>query len=635
MKAVRVVLVLLVLILVAVPFANATMNIYHFSNEVYSLGDVMLFSGDVTYTEDIRANLNIILICGESSEQVAVETLDLGANQPERFSSYVNLPVTLAGNCNVRLDLVNNGALLETSTFAGFELSDRLNATFEVSKDNYQLGEVFYLSGFVTKPNRSPVEGFAMIYFKQNGTTKFLGTGEVVRGSFSFSRELVRIPDGEYQITIFVTDNFGNKNTFENALVLNIESTLNVAANLQKSSYDPGDDVVVSGYVSNKLGTEVRDISLEFNFGAKTYNQKLASTSVPFTAVYHIPENVKTSSYAVEITAKDELGNYGYKNIVYNVNAIPTKLDLALQGTSFIPKENVGFSVSLVDQAGDPIADTVNVGLYDPDENLVLTKTVMTGTSDSVVLPEQAEPGAWSVKADGFGLSDEDTITVREYMAADVSLDGSELVINNLGNVPFRKDLGIEAGNLRETKDVKLKVGDSERIKLDKLFPDGTYQVRLPDFGKVFDGVNIGNGKENGNGLGGITGNVVKNLGNPGKRSIAFVLLAILGGTLIYLIYGRRRRKASDKWESSRDFSKDKDYLLGRKRLEELKAKGIRKDRPEYGKPTNQDIEYWKQRVQDAYKEQEQGKSNREFVERQQKSMEEDKPKQGWFNMFG
>ena len=131
-------------------------------------------------------------------------------------------------------------------------------------------------------------------------------------------------------------------------------------------------------------------------------------------------------------------------------------------------------------------------------------------------------------------------------------------------------------------------------------------------------------------GLTGVTGNVVKNTESPGRRSLLFIVLIILGGALVFLLLGKKAKK-----ERKVDFSKDRDYTLGRKKLEELKARGIRKEKPvEYGKASQEDVDYWKKRVQETFTEQENNKSRDEFLRSQQKSINEDKPK-GLFRMFG
>ncbi len=643
MKGLKLFLISLIFFL-AVPFVSAEINLYSFSSDSYSLGDAVLFRGDVKRDESIRGTLDIFLKCGSEREQAGSELLDLNSGQARGFSNYVYIPSSLAGKCNAELVFSDlNGSMLESGIFEGFTILKNLNGNFQVNKNNFQLGEVLGLTGYVSKPNGQAVDGSALIKFKRDGAPKFLGNAEIKQGRLNFEKELVRVPPGSYSADFFVTDNFGNENTFLDILSFSVESSINININLQKNSFDPGDEVILTGYVSSNLNQRLEDISAEVSFeGADPVIQNLADSSVSFSFKYFIPENAKTKNYAVEITAKDNEGNYGFETFDYNVNAIPTNLDLSLSGGSFNPEETAGFTVSLLDQAGDPINDAVNVNLFDSDGEIVFNKVARTGVSDSFVLPEHAEPGLWKISAEGFGLSDEAAVNVNQYQKLDASLQGSELVVSNNGNVPFKDSINIEAGDLSKSKKLGIKVGESEKVSLDKLFPFGNYQVRVPSLGKVFDNVRVGKEKTSfgfGNIFGKsrdkVTGNVTRNVNDPSRKGLLFLALILLGGGLVYLVLGRRK---SRKEASIYEFKgvNGKGYTEGKKKLEELKAKGVRKERePVYGKATNEDVEYWKKRVQEVYKEQEDKDRNREFLDRTKRSIDENKPKPGLFNMFG
>ena len=625
-----------------VPFANAEINLYDFSSDSYSLGDAVLFRGDVKREESVRGTLDIFLKCGSKREQVGAELLDIRAGESRTFSNYVFLPVNLAGKCNAELvfsDLGNN--VLESSVFEGFTIVNNLGGNFQINKNNFQLGEVLQLSGHVSKPNGDAVDGSALVKFKRDGVVKFLGNEEIKQGRFNFQKELVRVPPGQYSADIFVTDNFGNKNTFLDAVSFTVESSVNININLQKNSFNPGDEIVLTGYVSSNLNQRLEDVSVEIVFeGLAPIVQNLDDSSVSFSARNVIPGNVKTKNYIIEITARDNKGNYGFNSIEYIVNAIPTNLDLSADGGNFNPGDLINFNVDLFDQAGDAISDSVNVYLLDSDGKSVLNKVVRTGASDSITVPENAAPGSWRISADGYGLIDEFSFSVNRYQKLDVNLESSELVVVNRGNIPFKDYLDIEAGDLRKSKKLNIGTGESTKISLDKIFPFGTYQVRVPSLGKVFDNVRLGKEKSSfglGNlfGKNKVTGNVVKNVASPTRKGMLFLALILLGGCFLYLVIGRRKRTKKNAVFEFRDVN-GKGYAEGKKKLEELKVKGIRKERePVYGKATQEDIEYWKRRVQEAFKEQDDKDRNREFLERHKKSVEQDKIKPGMFSMFG
>ena len=122
-----------------------------------------------------------------------------------------------------------------------------------------------------------------------------------------------------------------------------------------------------------------------------------------------------------------------------------------------------------------------------------------------------------------------------------------------------------------------------------------------------------------------------KNTQSGSRRTLLFIALIVVAGCFVYLIFGKGKR------ERRMNYDSDREYMLGKKKLEELKARGIRKDTPrfEYGKATKADIEDWKQQVQKSFKEQERKSSEQEFLRHQEKTINDDKPKGGLFSMFG
>lgn len=643
MKAVKMFLFLLMFSL-AVPIVSAELELYHFSNSRYNLGDGVLFSGMVARDSGETFDLNIILKCNNAEEQVGVEVLDLRDIKPKEFSRFVTLPSSLLGKCVVKLNLFNkNGALVETKIFEGFELTNELFGNFEISKSNFQLGDSLSINGLISKVNGDVVDGTAVIYFKRGNVNMFLDTEEVVDGSLDYSKELTRLPAGEYKINIVVSDNFGNNHRFNDFFTIAITNNLDISVNLDKTGYDPGDQMVLSGHIVS--GLTLSNLLLKFTFETGDVDKKLSSSSDLFSINYLIPDKVKTGKHTVNITASDDKGNYGFKVVEYNVNARPTLLKLKLDDSSYLPGSVVSFSTSLLDQAGDEIGQGISVYLLDLDGKSVSNKIVSSGASSNILLPGDAKPGLWKLRTEGLGLSDEASFNVKEHQSLDVNLDGSSLVVSNKGNVPFKGPFDVEAGDLKSFTNLKLKLGETKNIDLKKLFPPGSYEVRVPSLEKAFDNVVIPKKKSFFN-FGGITGDAIKNVGDsPLRVGTLFISLALICGVLLFLFLGKKRggnvfrdkayNKKDGSFGKSASLSSDKDYLLGRKKLEELKAKGIRKDRPvEYGKATQEDVDYWKKKVQQTFEEQERNKTKNEFLRFQEKSMEENKPKKGLFNMF-
>ncbi len=620
MKAVKLFLILVVMIL-SLPFVFADMQLYNFQESTYNFGDKVSFSGSVNYAEDVRANLNIALSCDGKSENVGVELFNLHSGEVVEFSKFVTLPNTLTGKCNVVVNLVDlNGKTLETKTFSGFELSNSLDGNFETPKENYQLGESFVINGFVTKKSGNVIDGIAKIYYKQGSKSVFLDTVEVSKGVVKYSKELSRFPDGEYKIDIYADDNFGNKKVFSDLFTIKISGSLVINLNFDRNIYNPGDKVAISGSVSNGLGQKASDVSIRFNFEDKEV--VLNNINGFFNLNYDIPKNVKSGVHGLDVVADNDEGNFGFLNFNYSVNALASLLKLNLKGSSYDPEQNIEFSVGLFDQAGDNMNENVNVYLLNAKDEVLGSKIVATGTNDSILVPAGANPGNWKLKVEGFGLSSEAMINIREYTKLDSELSNGKLVVKNLGNIPYKGLFEIGANDLKKVKDLKLKVGDSKTFELGKLFPSGTYKLKVPTTNDIFDNVKV-ESKSLFGGLGGLTGRVTQNTEGTGRKTVLFVGVVTLVGCLMYLLFARRKK---DEFSSS--LSSKQKKVLSKTKVDEKKPSF------EYGRATQADIDDWKNRIKKDFEDQEKGKNTREFLDGQRKSINENKPRDGLFNMF-
>lgn len=630
MKVMKLYLIILLFIL-AIPIVSADISLYRFSRSQYNSGDTILVDGKVNYTNNTRANLDLVLSCNGNSVQVAAILLDLRTNQENEFSRFVTLPPGLLGQCTIIFNLVSNNLTLESKEFQAFNLTNELKGTFDVTKRAFQLGDQLQIRGTITKQSNEPVDGYLILSFKQGDHALFFETVKFTNGIVNYNKTLNRIPTGDYTLDVSASDNFGNVKNFVNLFNLSVSGNLGIVSTLDKNLYSPGETLNLNGYVSNNLSKILSNINIEFDFGNEIKTRTLAASSDTFSINHIIPSKIKSGDHGINIVASDENGNYASSIVSYSIRAIPTVLNINLDSNNYDPEQQVSATITLLDQAGDIMQDNLNLYLLDVDDNVVDSKIVSSNASSSIMIPQQAKPGIWKLKVEGLGLQDESSFTVKEYQKLDASVDGTQLTLKNIGNIPFSGTLQIQGNDLNKTKDVKLDIGDSSKIKLDNLFPPGSYKIGLPSLGKFFDNVIIPEHGSFFNSFSQITGNVAKNVDSPARRTWLFVSLIVLLCGLIYIMFASRRSRGN-----KINFKSNKDYMLGQKKLDELKAKGIRKDKPvEYGKATQDDIDDWKRRVNETFKQQEQKKSEDEFLRYQQKSMDNNKPKGGMFNMFG
>ncbi|MBS3168185.1 hypothetical protein J4216_03615 [Candidatus Woesearchaeota archaeon] len=597
MKKVRLFLAVLISILI-IPFASAELRLDSFSSVKYNLGDGVLVSGDVSYHSDTRAILNLNLNCDGKSSTINSILFNLKANKKEQFSRYVTLPVDMSGRCRINMQLSDlNGRLLESADFTAFELTKELTGTFELNSNRFQLGDRISINGFVNKQNSNPADGVLILTFKNNGTVYFTDTVQIDDGVFNYTKTLNKLIPGDYSLDIAVRDNLGNTLNSDNLFNIKIEGNLDIVANLDKNLYDPGDTLTLRGYVGSGSNKNFKDIDVEFDFFNEIITKNLADSGESFSVSYSIPSRIKTGKHDVKITSSDEEGNYGTNVINYNVRAIPTSLNIALLGSSaFDPGSKVDFRATLLDQAGDLMQDNVNVRLIDESGREADVKFVSSGVNNNLILSSKAKPGNWRLKAEGYDLNAESNFNVKEYKKLNTTLNGDKVKVENVGNVPYDGVFDILGNDEKKTVDLNLGVGESKDIKLGDLFPSGNYSIKLPFTDESFDNVQVTKTGIFSGLTGRVSFDVDDNVISPSRRILLFFALLIIGGSVIYLVLGKKRKI------SKREDFLDSKYLKHKRKLEKKAFEEKSQSKPSFGKATQEDIDYWKKKVQESFK---------------------------------
>src|SRR3989344_4759429 len=369
-------LALILVIMLFIPFVNAAITINSFSTTKYNLGDGVLITGSVVQSTDLRVNLDLILSCGGSNSQLGAFVLNLKANKASDFSRYVTLPMDLKGSCKIigelsELSESNSSAALEKQEFNAFEVSDQLNGNFESNSNSFQLGEELIIKGTVSKQNGQAVDGVAILSFIKNGKVLFLDTAKIDEGFFDFKKTLNNFPPGNYDLNIVAKDNFGNTKDFTGSLKLQLTGNLDIVANLNKPLYNPGETLSLKGYI-----------------------------------------------------ASEKEGNYIREDVQYSVKAIPTSLNVQTSPSNLNPGASLILKANVFDQAGDLIRESISVNIVDTKNKVKISKVVTTGVDSEVIIPKDALPGDWKIKASGLGLESESNFRINEYNKLDAKIVG-------------------------------------------------------------------------------------------------------------------------------------------------------------------------------------------------------------------
>jgi len=205
------------------------------------------------------------------------------------------------------------------------------------------------------------------------------------------------------------------------------------------------------------------------------------------------------------------------------------KLDVEI-GNAYSPGDEIEFRILLFDDANNRKPGNVGYQVVDYYTDVISEGSVESGERVVFKLPENAIRGHWGIIATYEDVEKRELFEVGESELASIVLEIDELVITNIGNVPYRKQISISIGGQQETALVPLALGQTKRIRLTA--PDGEYEVRVSDGTEdndlVFNGVSL-------------TGNVIglerEEASGFGRYNLVILFLTVLG-LVVVIVFG-------------------------------------------------------------------------------------------------
>jgi len=284
------------------------------------------------------------------------------------------------------------------------------------------------------------------------------------------TKEFIGNLSGDCYLEAFLGNEIVNSNHF----LLTNDITLNVKTNLP--SYNPSETLVWT-MDAVKANTRPLNGAVEVS-GSQTYNGAVSDGKS--TGSFTLASNLKAGKYELLFFVYDSDSN-GILNqksvsVYYNVNQVPTGLNIALSSLEALPGNSFSFSADLVDQSGEKINGTLEA-VYVSPSGYKSSLNVESGRMASIDFSGNAEPGSYSLIVSHGKIEASKEFIVKESPNASVSfLEGSSVVIvKNTGNVPYYDNLSLTIGNEIKTIFVELELGQEKRYNLGA--PDGLYDV--------------------------------------------------------------------------------------------------------------------------------------------------------------
>jgi len=189
-----------------------------------------------------------------------------------------------------------------------------------------------------------------------------------------------------------------------------------------------------------------------------------------FSVTFGLNENTPAGDYRVDVLAyEDVLGERASEGTALanlEVFQILSGIDIALSNQNIDPGSNLDFKTSLLDQTGINIAEEVSVIIRNENLNRIYEKIIKSQETVSYNLQSNLTSGYYEIEAKSGEFSVLQNFFVNEKAIVSFIIENETLIVTNIGNIPYDKDIEIELNGKPFVKSVKLKLGESKKLKL-------------------------------------------------------------------------------------------------------------------------------------------------------------------------
>lgn len=475
--------------IVSIGIVNAELIVNGPEQTSVNIGDTIEINGYVLRASDVLGLLKFELKCGSVESVLITKSVSLKSGEKKDFYETFSLSSLETGSCSVKVSLESNDEILESKTSSLFEITSELTGSFNIDKESVQAGEEIFVGGSVYEQSGEGLDGFAVIILKKEGTTYFSDTEEIKNGELKYKLDTTDIPGGEYKVIVESKNNFGNSLIVTAGIFL-LVNKIEVNAHSAKVHYFPKEKVKVTGSASSFSGKIKKGLAY-LNLNENKYETDLKNGNFDFS--FYLLNTIPSGKHDLVLRVEDEQGNYGAYEFSIIVDAIPTKIVVAVDKEAINPGDSIQAKTFLNDQAGNNIDEDLVVKLLNGKGDIFYDDVKKSGEQFEVSVGVEVVPGNYYLVASHGSVEGEKIFAVGKISKLVYSIDGQTLVVKNIGNVPYEGPLQIDvsnvAGSFSISKKINLGISQEERVDLGKEVVSGKYKITVSD--NVFEDILI------------------------------------------------------------------------------------------------------------------------------------------------
>ncbi|MEK6935314.1 MAG: hypothetical protein AABW67_00845 [Nanoarchaeota archaeon] len=264
-----------------------------------------------------------------------------------------------------------------------------------------------------------------------------------------------------------------------------ISRLLDIKLDVEKFVSNPSDEIIVSGNVKRLNGNgsngEVEITIPLLGGNNQTFSGKIVEGL--FRVSIRLNENTPAKTYTLNILAYekdslDRITSEGTATGSLKINQILKKADIAMVLQSINPDETLEFKPMLIDQGGEQIIDDARVVITDSNFNKILEKIVKSSETSEYKIQSNLSSGYYGIQVSSKNISANKKFYVNEKAIANFEVVGDMLIVTNIGNIPYEKDMEVMLNGVTFVKSVKLGLGEQKEFRLTG---DGEYDLQARD----------------------------------------------------------------------------------------------------------------------------------------------------------
>jgi hypothetical protein len=374
------VILFLLFILAAIPFASAQITFNQFSL-LYNLGDSLTVEPILLEDSSFNGMVEITINCPDSTFMLFTSPIDITAGDENKLS-VPNLKLAedqgILGSCNVIVRLKDTAKrVIDEKSSDNFKISNNLTISIVTNKEEYESGKRVTISGRVVKENGQNADGNASV------SMDIIVITDVKAGFYMTDITLDKAAvSGEHEVTVNVEDKDHNRGTATKKIkVIAVPSKIDILLN--NESFMPQDQLEAS---------------------LKLYDQANAEIDTAGTITIYDPDYIEMTSKKVNTNEKFEFSfpktaKPGSWEIIAFSSGINIKKFVKMQTVSNISMSIEDNELIVVNEGNVPYKDTLKFSFEKDGQEQTLEKDVDIEVGGSLSIPMSGE-GAYNIKVD-------------------------------------------------------------------------------------------------------------------------------------------------------------------------------------------------------------------------------------------